>query len=269
MAQLVFSNTEHLAHAYIAAAASEEERLRTAKRIAMAAVCSGIGSRPCLECRNCRKAAAGIHPDITFIGRETDDKGKTKTAMTVDQIRGISADAVVLPNEAERKVYIITEAEYMNIAAQNAALKLLEEPPAGVVFVLCTPSAEALLPTVRSRCVIIKQNSEEEEPEESTKLAKAFLKVVASGERAQIVRFCAANESMKNGDAREFFACLSSLSADMLCGRKSDLGIDSHRLTELCRLCSRCSEYLQVNTGVKHIFGLLAVDTPAAGRNRG
>ena len=66
----------------------------------------------------------------------TDDKGRPKREIMVDQVRAMAADASILPNEAERKVYVIHEAELMNESAQNAALKLLEEPPAWVVFIL-------------------------------------------------------------------------------------------------------------------------------------
>ena len=82
-----------------------------------------------------------------------DSKGNLKRDITVDQIREISADAYILPNEADRKVYIINEAEKMNLSAQNASLKLLEEPPNGAVLLLCTDNPSALLPTVRSEAV--------------------------------------------------------------------------------------------------------------------
>lgn len=102
----------------------------------------------------------------------------------MDQIRAVSADAVVLPNEAGRKVYIIEDADSMNIPAQNAALKLLEEPPAGVMFLLCVTNAGQLLPTVRSRCTELNLNGAAAgEAGESRALAAEFVKCAASGDR--------------------------------------------------------------------------------------
>ena len=149
-----------LSQSYIIAAPSADDCDAQAARLAARAVCSGVEPKPCGKCRDCRKAAAGIHPDIIDVRRMTDDKGRPKREIMVDQVRAMAADASILPNEAERKVYVIHEAELMNESAQNAALKLLEEPPAWVVFILCTVNSERLLPTVRSRCLEIRSGGE-------------------------------------------------------------------------------------------------------------
>ena len=132
-----FSSPAAVGHAYILSSPSREDALRKAREIASAAVCLNGHDVPCGVCRGCRKAAAGVHPDIITVRRETDRNGNLRRELTVNQIREISVDAQVLPNEAPRKAYIIEEAELMNQSAQNAALKLLEEPPATVVFLLC------------------------------------------------------------------------------------------------------------------------------------
>ncbi len=146
------SSGQSVPHACVICAPTIELALSEAEKLAAAAVCSGVGARPCGKCRDCRKAAEHVHPDIITVSRLLDDKGRPKREIGVDQMRDVIADAQVLPNEAARKVYIIDRAETMNAAAQNAALKLLEEPPAGAVFLLCTTNAMQLLPTVRSRC---------------------------------------------------------------------------------------------------------------------
>lgn len=270
MAELKFNNSNRLSQAYIVSAPSEQERLRAARRIAAAAVCNAPGDRPCGACRHCRKAESGIHPDISGIRRLIDEKtGKSKKELAVDQIRQMAADASILPNEAACKVYIIEEAEYMNSSAQNAALKILEEPPAWVVFVLCVPGASVLLPTVRSRCAELSLNVQAEGDNEAVlKLAKGFVKAAATGDRAKMLEWCTANEAMDTRQAAEFFDYLYQYLADMLCGRKGDEGMDKQRLTALVELSSLCREYLRLNTGVKHIFGLLAVKAPEAGRNK-
>jgi len=230
-----------------------------AVELASAAVCSGTGKRPCGVCRNCRKAMQGIHPDVITIGLPIDDKGKQKKVILVDQIRAMVSDAYIMPNEAERKVYIVENADSMNLAAQNAALKLLEEPPAGVVILLCAVNTRQLLPTVRSRCTEVSCGGVEEESDsEFVKLAGEYLETVARGPRSEQCAFCFANEGMDIISAAAFVSCTMDMLVDMLAGRRDTMGMSKPRLMELCALMAKCSDYLRVNTGVKHIFGLLA-----------
>ena len=70
----------------------------------------------------------------------------------MDLIREARADIYIQPNESEHKIYLFPRAQDMGIPGQNALLKVLEEPPAYGVFLLLTTNADALLPTVRSRC---------------------------------------------------------------------------------------------------------------------
>ena len=127
MPKFSFRSAEEIRHAYILASPSADASFQAAAEIAGAAVCLGRPPLPCGYCSACRKVTARSHPDIQVISRLEDDKGKKKRELTVDQIRAVSSDAAILPNEAPRKVYIFREAETMNTEAQNAALKLLEE----------------------------------------------------------------------------------------------------------------------------------------------
>ncbi|MBS5433472.1 MAG: hypothetical protein KHY12_06890 [Firmicutes bacterium] len=270
MAELGFVDLRRMSHACIISARSPEEALRTARHIAAAAVCTGQGGKPCGRCRACRKAGEGIHPDIIPVCRLSDDKGRQKREISVDQIRAVSADAVVLPNEAGRKVYIIEDADSMNIPAQNAALKLLEEPPAGVMFLLCVTNAGQLLPTVRSRCTELNLNGAAAgEAGESRALAAEFVKYAASGDPARLCRWCGKNEGLDSRAAEAFVESAGELLADMLCGREEAFGMSREELLRLHGLLGRCQAWLRVNVGVKHIFGLLAVDAIAGGGNRG
>lgn len=113
--------------------------------IARAAVCSGEGDRPCGECAACRKSA---HPDVAEYGADGD-------ALTVDVIRDLRAQAYVLPNEAAYRVIILANAHTMTPQAQNALLKILEEPPARVIFILTCENRSQMLETIRSRCVCV------------------------------------------------------------------------------------------------------------------
>lgn len=124
--------------------------------LAAAKLClSARDGSPCLACPACRKVMQGAHPDVTEL-----DMGPGKE-ITVDRVRELRADAFVRPFESERKVYLIFHAENLNVHAQNALLKLLEEPPPYASFFLQVSNAASLLPTVRSRCVLIKQETDE------------------------------------------------------------------------------------------------------------
>lgn len=258
-----------LAQSYIVSAGSDDEAAAKAQQLAARAVCSGAEPRPCGKCRDCRKAAAGIHPDIICVARQTDTAGKLRREITVDQIRAMAADASILPNEAERKVYLVLEAELMNESAQNAALKLLEEPPAWVVFILCTSNPEQLLPTVRSRCTEISSGGEKQTDDAVKKLAREYFKAVASGNRMRLFRWCTANEGMDGRQAAELIDCAMDMGAEMLCRREKNPGIADTELMRLDDMLTRCGMMLRQNVGVKHIFGLLAVDSLPAAQNRG
>ena len=138
-----------LAHAYILSGPRGIGKHTLAGLLAAAMVCTGDGELPCGCCTACRKAEGGIHPDIIRVA------GENNKDLTVGQVRQMRSDAYIRPNEADRKVYLIEDAQSMNPSAQNAMLKLLEEGPAYAAFLLLADNAAALLPTVRSRCEVL------------------------------------------------------------------------------------------------------------------
>ena len=99
-----------------------------------------------------RYIEAGSHPDFRRIERETDDKGKTRANIGVDQIRSLQSLFASKPSLSAARAVIIDAADDLNKAAANALLKSLEEPPAGTIFFLVSHSPGRLLPTIRSRC---------------------------------------------------------------------------------------------------------------------
>lgn len=249
-----------LSHAYILSASGREECLDMARRLSAAVLCSGEGSEACGRCRDCRKALSGIHPDVTVISRLSSAKGGEYADIRVAQIQEMVKDSYVLPSESERKVYVIDQAETMNEAAQNAALKLLEEPPSRLVLALCTVNANALLPTVRSRCVELSESSAADGADsESAGLARQYIACLATGSRWELCRFCTANEGMDAASTLSFVYALADGAAAVLSGREPNPGLDNAALVRLCALSRRCAGYMKNYTGVKHIFGLLAV----------
>lgn len=104
-----------------------------------------------------RQIAQGAHPGILHLTRPLNDKTKTfKSAVTVDEIRRISRFLSMTAHDGGWRVVIVDPADDMNANAANALLKNLEEPPPRTLFVLIAHSPGALLPTIRSRCHIVR-----------------------------------------------------------------------------------------------------------------
>lgn len=132
-------------HGYLLCGPDGSGKHTLARILAAAMQCTGRDV-PCGVCEGCRKAFAGVHPDIITV----DDPDHR--SMTVDPIRAARSDMFIRPNEGIRKVYIIPRGQDMNENAQNALLKILEEPPDYGAFLILSTDAGRLLPTVRSRC---------------------------------------------------------------------------------------------------------------------
>ena len=105
---------------------------------------------PCLSCKHCHLADISSHPDITVIAPEDGKKN-----IAVSQIRDLRNQTVIKPHSALKRVFVIDCADTMNANAQNALLKVLEEPPKTVMFILIAESKSALLDTIISRCVTL------------------------------------------------------------------------------------------------------------------
>ena len=259
-------NASALTHAYLLLA-QPDAGYAAARELAQAKLCSAKdpADRPCGRCRDCRKAEKGVHPDIVTVERLPDDKGKRRREIYVDQIRDIVTDAVVMPNEADHKVYIIRDADMMNASAQNALLKLLEEPPRFVSILLVAASAVSLLETVRSRCVAVHVGFEDAVPSpEARERAERFLSFAAAGAKISLLSFANENADLGNTEMTEFVAASQMLLTDMLCGRLPDLRMERGRMLRLMALLRTAEEYLRFNVSTKHVLGLLAVDAGAA-----
>lgn len=137
---------DRISHFYLISGPKGSGKHTLARLLAAAILCRGQEERPCLSCAACRKVMAGLHPDFLTV-----DDPEKKT-VPVELIRQARSEMFVLPNEADRKIFLFPRAQDMGIPGQNALLKVLEEPPAYGVFLLLTDSPARLLPTVRSRC---------------------------------------------------------------------------------------------------------------------
>lgn len=136
-------------HAVLFEAADAVCARRVALTIAAGLLCRAEEVRPCGECSSCHKVAAGSHPDLLIL---EGDGGQR--SLHVEEIRSLRRDSVVLPNESEVKVYVLLGAQNMSEQAQNALLKVLEEPPERVRFILTCDDRSHLLGTILSRCTL-------------------------------------------------------------------------------------------------------------------
>lgn len=128
-----------------------EQTLEQAVQLAKALLCHDLrpDGQPCGECASCRKLAAGNHPDLQLIV----PRG---ASVKIDQTRNMQYLANLESYEGGRRVVIIHQAHTMMAAAANSLLKILEEPPAGLFFILTAPLGDSLLETILSRVVWVR-----------------------------------------------------------------------------------------------------------------
>ncbi len=147
--------TGRLGHAYILEGPAGSGRHTAVRQIAAALSCTARNVEnkplPCGECLICRKIESGISPDVLYFRRPED-----RATIGVDTIRQMKESLWLAPNENEKKIYVVEDADTMTAQAQNALLLSLEEPPPYVIFFLLTENAGALLETIRSRAPVLR-----------------------------------------------------------------------------------------------------------------
>lgn len=142
---------DKVTHAYILHGEDKSGKMMLAEAFAAALQCDTEGPEPCLQCHSCKQAISRNHPDIIYI-----QHNKPNTISVEDIRQQLNNTAAVRPYAGKYKIYIVDEAEKMNVQAQNALLKTIEEPPEYAVILLLTTNAEAFLPTILSRCMMLR-----------------------------------------------------------------------------------------------------------------
>jgi DNA polymerase-3 subunit delta' len=148
--------TGRLPQAYCFAGPSGVGKRATALALAQAVNCEAPGASgteaddACGACVSCRKIRGALHPDVVEVRPEG------KTVITIDQVREVTGRATLRPYEGRRPVWILDPADRMQEPAANALLKTLEEPAGASLFVLVTAAPSALLPTILSRCQVVR-----------------------------------------------------------------------------------------------------------------
>ena len=144
---------DRLAHGLIFSGPLGVGKRSTALALARALFCTQNPNEGCDGCEDCHLVEAGTHPNLLIqdMARAREEKS-TASQISIAQIRRLRSDLALQGVRGRRKVAILEPAEKLTADAQNALLKTLEEPPAGCVLILVSNNADALLPTIRSRC---------------------------------------------------------------------------------------------------------------------
>lgn len=146
---------DKVAHAYIFSGEKGSGKAMLANLFSQSLICENKKESEieffCKECRSCTQVMTNNHPDVKILLRE-----KPKS-IGIDEIRiQINNDIQIKPYTSQKKIYIIPDAHLMTEQAQNALLKTIEEPPHYAVIILLAESAEAMLQTIQSRCVVLR-----------------------------------------------------------------------------------------------------------------
>ena len=144
-------NNGSLGQSYILEGVRGTDKAGLALAVAAILLCTDRkGCSPCGRCHACRMMESGNHPDCITLVHE-----KPKVVSVKEIREQIVGNTDIRPYYGGRKIYIIPDAQYMNVQAQNAILKTIEEPPSYAVYFILTTDQELLLPTIRSRCVTL------------------------------------------------------------------------------------------------------------------
>ncbi|MBN8581367.1 MAG: DNA polymerase III subunit delta' [Anaerolineae bacterium] len=147
-----------LRHAYLFSGPPGLGRRTLALRLAQALNCERpvAPGEPCFNCRTCKQIEAMQHPDLNVIQAMDDGVAKEGGTLRVDQIREVQRTLNLKPYQSQYRVAIFLRFQEANDSAANALLKTLEEAPAHAILILTADTPEQLLPTINSRCEILR-----------------------------------------------------------------------------------------------------------------
>lgn len=184
-------------------------------------------SQACGTCPNCGWFEQDNHPDFRLLSpeqatsKDDDDNPKStkkKTQIVIDQVRGLSDFLSLSSHKSDGlRIVVIHPAEGLNAAAANALLKMLEEPPPNVVFILVAHQAQKILPTIMSRCQKIDM------PVPSTETALAWMKQEGIENAETLLNYAGGSPLMAVGETEDIAAVSIEICKLLSSGSKSDV----------------------------------------------
>ena len=244
---------ENPPHAIILESFNAEKANEEALKIAKSMLCLSGEKKPCGQCGSCVKVAKGFHPDLKIISLE-----KNAKSIKIEEIRNVRQDAYILPNEGVYKVYVFTPAEALTVQAQNAFIKILEEPPKNVVFILVCKSSDLLLSTVLSRCEIFNLNESEDETFdfELENKCSEVLNLSFAGKPSEVLKILASLPSdrvfLKN-----FVLCLMKGLIGLVRNPQSEVTLE--RVDKMLDDLKFCFELINKNVNVNLIISMVSM----------
>ena len=139
-----------VSHAYVISGGLGSGKKLIASTFAQTLQCEAGGVEPCGVCHSCVQAAGRNQPDIIWV---THDK---PNVISVEEIRDqVNSDIDIKPYSSRYKIYVIEDAQLLNVNAQNALLKTIEEAPSYAIIILLTNNLDKMLQTILSRCIVL------------------------------------------------------------------------------------------------------------------
>lgn len=178
---ITIAKSKNVSHAYIFDGEEGIGKSTVAEIFAQAILCQDFCEDNCGHCKSCRLTFNKSHPDVKIYDFTVGEDGKERASISVESVRQFKKEIYLKPFFADRKIYILENADKMTVEAQNAMLKIFEEPPSYITIILITNGISKILSTIKSRAVIIKFPSLK-----SSELEKYLEKNIAETENKKV-----------------------------------------------------------------------------------
>lgn len=242
--------SSRVVHAYLFTGPAGTGKRSLANICAQTLCCQSTAEKPCGICPSCQRFESGNHPDFIKVVPEK--------SIGVEAVRDLIARLAIKPYEGGRHVVVIEQAEKMTTQAQNALLKTLETPPGADVFFLVSSQMSSILPTIISRCRIVRfHNLEEQEAIEALRrhgLAEDRVRLLArlsQGAVGQALEMNASEDwwALRNKVLKALDALHDKQDVGFVAAMLSDNKDKASEILDILELCARDVMIIQDSDG--------------------
>lgn len=232
-----------ISHALLFESDNKDLCIRVAINVAKILMCQNGENNACGNCDSCKKISGNIHPDIEFIKPQSNQK-----TIGIDTIRTLKQNAYITPNESDYKIYIFPDSSIITPQAQNAFLKILEEPPKSVIFIMVCQNKSKLLNTIISRLTCFKISSNENQVEDSIlSAAKKLIGNLINKNELEILKILS-DFSKNRSDFIKLLKYLKNLIIQNLASNNKDnLILDSIKTVKILDNLEKCENLTEKN----------------------